>query len=66
MDKDRSIIIGSDHAAYVLKEKIKEFLHSKGYVVEDVGTHMVLACPWLPISFPVFVLPFAQTPFPHA
>ncbi len=39
MDKDRSIIIGSDHAAYVLKEKIKEFLHSKGYVVEDVGTH---------------------------
>jgi len=39
MDKDRSIIIGSDHAAFGLKEKIKEFLYSKGYVVEDVGTH---------------------------
>jgi len=32
-----SIIIGSDHAAFGLKEKIKGFLLSKGYVVEDVG-----------------------------
>jgi ribose 5-phosphate isomerase B len=39
MDKDRSIIIGSDHAAFGLKEKIKDFLFTKGYKVEDVGTH---------------------------
>jgi ribose 5-phosphate isomerase B len=39
MDKDRSIIIGSDHAAYELKEKIKTYLNQKGYDVEDAGTN---------------------------
>jgi ribose 5-phosphate isomerase B len=39
MDKDRSIIIGSDHAAYELKEKIKTYLVEKGYDVEDAGTN---------------------------
>ncbi|MCK5837409.1 MAG: ribose 5-phosphate isomerase B [Desulfobacula sp.] len=39
MDKDTSIIIGSDHAAYELKEKIKVYLSDKGYSVEDAGTH---------------------------
>ena len=34
-----SIIIGSDHAAYPLKEKVKTFLTEAGLVVEDVGTH---------------------------
>jgi len=38
MDKDRSILIGSDHAAYELKEKIKTYLSDKGYHVEDAGT----------------------------
>lgn len=38
MDKDTSIIIGSDHAAFELKEKIKAYLMSKGYGVEDAGT----------------------------
>lgn len=37
MGQDRVIIIGSDHAAFGLKEKIKDFLLSKGYGVEDVG-----------------------------
>lgn len=31
------IIIGGDHAAYDLKEKIKTFLAGKGIPVEDVG-----------------------------
>jgi len=39
MDKDKSIIIGSDHAAYELKEKIKTYLIEKGYQVEDAGTN---------------------------
>lgn len=39
MDKDTSIIIGSDHAAFELKEKIKTYLADKGYGVEDAGTH---------------------------
>ena len=33
------IIIGSDHAAYDLKEKIKAFLVDKGIDVEDAGSH---------------------------
>ncbi len=38
MDKENSIIMGSDHAAFELKEKIKTYLFNKGYIVEDVGT----------------------------
>lgn len=38
MDKGTPIIIGSDHAAYELKEKIKAYLVEKGYGVEDAGT----------------------------
>lgn len=34
-----AIVVGSDHAAYALKEKIKVFLSQKGIVVEDAGTH---------------------------
>ncbi len=39
MDKDKPIIIGSDHAGFELKEKIKTFLTKKGYGVEDAGTN---------------------------
>ncbi len=38
MDNEKTIIIGSDHAAFELKEKIKGFLFQKGYKVEDAGT----------------------------
>ncbi|MBW2023659.1 MAG: ribose 5-phosphate isomerase B [Deltaproteobacteria bacterium] len=33
------IIIGSDHAGYPMKEKVKRFLISQGIEVEDVGTY---------------------------
>ena len=33
------IIIGSDHAAFDLKEKIKAFLVDKDIDVEDAGSH---------------------------
>ena len=39
MDKEKTIIIGSDHAAFQLKEKIKDLLFNLGYGVEDAGTH---------------------------
>ncbi len=38
MVEDRTpIIIGCDHAAYPLKEKVKAFLSDSGIAVEDVG-----------------------------
>ncbi len=33
------LIIGSDEAAYDFKEKIKEYLVSKGYEIVDMGTY---------------------------
>ncbi|MFO7911504.1 MAG: ribose 5-phosphate isomerase B [Desulfotignum sp.] len=36
---DTSIIIGSDHAGFELKEKIRTHLSSRGYTVEDAGTY---------------------------
>ena len=39
MEKDKQIIIGSDHAAFELKEKMKDLLAGLGYEVEDAGTH---------------------------
>jgi len=33
------IIIGSDHAGFPMKEKVKVFLQNRGIEVEDVGTH---------------------------
>lgn len=38
MDKDNPVFIGSDHAAFELKEKIKHYLFQKGYKTEDAGT----------------------------
>jgi len=38
-DKKDVIIIGSDHAAFELKEKLKKFLGELGLEVEDAGTH---------------------------
>ena len=33
------VIIGCDHAAYLLKDKVKEYLENLGIEVKDVGTH---------------------------
>jgi len=38
-EKRTSIIIGSDHAAYDLKEKVKVFLIGRGIDIEDAGCH---------------------------
>lgn len=37
--QNKKIIIGSDHAGYSLKEKIKPFLNELGFEVIDIGTH---------------------------
>ncbi len=46
---DKQIIIGSDHAAFELKEKIKDLLTGLGYEVEDVGTHSIAS-----VNYPDF------------
>src|SRR4029453_8485950 len=33
-----TIIIGSDHAGFDLKERVKEWLEERGFQVEDVGS----------------------------
>jgi ribose 5-phosphate isomerase B len=38
-DPNATIVIGCDHAAYDLKEKLKAFLLKRGVSVEDVGPH---------------------------
>jgi ribose 5-phosphate isomerase B len=38
------IVIGCDHAAFEMKELVKEFLHSLNYEVIDVGTHSLDRC----------------------
>ena len=38
-DTNTPIIIGCDHAAYPLKEKVKDYLTDKGIDVEDVGAN---------------------------
>ena len=37
MDERLTLAIGSDHAGYELKEKLKKYLTGRGYQVEDVG-----------------------------
>lgn len=40
MDQNKTpIIMGCDHAAYQLKEKVKAYINESGCVVEDVGTY---------------------------
>lgn len=33
------IALGSDHAGFLLKERVRHYLQSKGYDVEDCGVH---------------------------
>ena len=37
----KKIALGSDHAAYEMKETVKRLLHSQNFDVIDVGTHSV-------------------------
>ena len=49
------IAIGSDHAGFAYKEKIKAMLLADGHTVRDFGTHSDAAC-----DYPDFVRPAAQ------
>jgi ribose 5-phosphate isomerase B len=49
------IAIGSDHAGYAYKEKIKEYLAGLGHEVKDFGTHSEE-----PADYPLYIRPVAE------
>jgi ribose 5-phosphate isomerase B len=49
------IAIGSDHAGYAYKERIKSLLVSLGHEVSDFGTHSAE-----PVDYPVYIRPAAE------
>jgi len=49
------IAIGSDHAGFRYKEKIKEFLQEQGHEVNDFGTYSEE-----PVDYPLFIRPVAE------
>ena len=49
------IAIGSDHAGFRYKEKIRELLQSLGHDVTDFGTHSEE-----PVDYPLFIRPVAE------
>ena len=49
------IAIGSDHAGFEYKEKIKAMLSSLGYEVHDFGTSSTE-----PVDYPLFIRPAAE------
>ncbi len=49
------IAIGSDHAGFQYKEKIREFLQQLGHEVRDFGTYSQA-----PVDYPLFIRPVAE------
>src|SRR5437588_13130337 len=49
------IAIGSDHAGFSYKEKIKQFLGALAHEVNDFGTHSEE-----PVDYPLFIRPVAE------
>jgi ribose 5-phosphate isomerase B len=53
--KKFTIAIGSDHAGFAYKEKIKAYLLAAGHTVRDCGTQSDAAC-----DYPDFIRPVAE------
>lgn len=49
------IAIGSDHAGFRYKEKIKQFLAGQGHEVQDFGTDSTQS-----VDYPIFIRPVAE------
>jgi len=49
------IALGSDHAGFAYKEKIREFLAAAGHDVRDFGTYSDE-----PVDYPLFIRPAAE------
>ncbi len=51
-----SLAMGSDHAAYGLKEKVKEYVIKRGLKVKDVGTHGIESVDYVDFGIAVAAL----------
>ena len=49
------IALGSDHAGFRCKEKVKELLTTLGHEIKDVGTFSEE-----PVDYPLFIRPVAE------
>ncbi len=49
------ILIASDHAGFILKEKLRDFLEKKGLGVKDLGTYSKERC-----DYPIFAYNLAK------
>lgn len=49
------IAIGSDHAGYEYKERLRELLERLGHEVKDFGTHSPA-----PVDYPLFIRPVGE------
>jgi ribose 5-phosphate isomerase B len=47
----KRIIVGSDHAGFALKEKIKIYLKKKNFLVKDLGTYSAERCDYPQIAY---------------
>lgn len=54
------IAIGSDHAGFLYKEKIRDFLQERGHSVTDFGTHSEEV-----VDYPLFIRPVAEAVARH-
>lgn len=50
------ILLGADHAGFVLKNRVKDFLINEGFDVEDLGAHVLVADD----NYPEIMLPVAM------
>ena len=49
------ILIASDHAGFILKEKLKTYLQKKGLPIEDLGTYSLERC-----DYPLYAAALAK------
>ncbi|MBO4282794.1 MAG: ribose 5-phosphate isomerase B [Bacteroidales bacterium] len=49
----KTIVIGSDHAGFVLKEALKRHLEEAGWTVRDFGTHSEQSMDYPDVAHPV-------------
>ncbi|MBL7159406.1 ribose 5-phosphate isomerase B [Candidatus Microgenomates bacterium] len=52
----KKIVIASDHAGFLLKEKVKKYLEGLGFQVSDFGCHSDSSC-----DYPDFAKPVSQS-----